>query len=206
MSFADSFAEIVLIEKRLTASIFNNAIEVSTANQAHLFTSFIKRDSAYELITRVWRHWHGEEHRLRDEMDGQSLAEDTPTLGADDDAKSIVSYSDDEGHRKSFKLSKLLPDALKLRALRSHQQSVRDDLTASQRVKEDHHEAEAEAVAEELSGADKHAETSYDGLEFDNVALDTVLPTSPELAYELIFRDDKFLESFWSDNEGLKGT
>lgn len=51
-----------------------------------------------------------------------------------------------------------------------------------------------------------HPPTTYDGEEFVNVAMDVVFPTSPELAYSLMFTDRGFLEPFLVENQKVKGT
>lgn len=36
--------------------------------------------------------------------------------------------------------------------------------------------------------------------------MDIVLPTSPELAYELFFTNKEFLSKFLNENQGVKGS
>ncbi|KAJ2124828.1 hypothetical protein IW147_001433 [Coemansia sp. RSA 720] len=49
-----AFDEIVSIEKRMTALIIPNAIQVSTLHAKHFFGSFIYRDSAYNQLYDLW--------------------------------------------------------------------------------------------------------------------------------------------------------
>ncbi|KAJ2503732.1 hypothetical protein GGH96_000072 [Coemansia sp. RSA 1972] len=49
-----AFDEIVSIEKRMTALIIPNAIQVSTLHVKHFFGSFIYRDSAYNQLYDLW--------------------------------------------------------------------------------------------------------------------------------------------------------
>ncbi|KAJ2746363.1 hypothetical protein GGI20_001423 [Coemansia sp. BCRC 34301] len=49
-----AFDEIVSIEKKMTALIIPNAIQVSTLHAKHFFGSFIYRDSAYNQLYDLW--------------------------------------------------------------------------------------------------------------------------------------------------------
>ncbi|KAJ2448985.1 hypothetical protein EV183_005142 [Coemansia sp. RSA 2336] len=53
-SLVIAFDEIVSIEKRMTALIIPNAIQVSTLHAKHFFGSFIYRDSAYNQLYDLW--------------------------------------------------------------------------------------------------------------------------------------------------------
>ncbi|KAL0073693.1 GRAM domain-containing protein [Phycomyces blakesleeanus] len=48
-------SDIVEIEKRSTAIIIPNAIQISTLHAKHSFASFLSRDQAYDLLIDVWR-------------------------------------------------------------------------------------------------------------------------------------------------------
>jgi len=48
------FKDIKAIEKKNTASIIPNAIEVDSQHEKYWFTSFINRDSTYNFIHKVW--------------------------------------------------------------------------------------------------------------------------------------------------------
>ncbi|KAI9137672.1 GRAM domain-containing protein, partial [Paraphysoderma sedebokerense] len=49
------FSDVIAIEKRVTALIFPNAIEVITERQKYFFASFIFRELAFNLLTSLWR-------------------------------------------------------------------------------------------------------------------------------------------------------
>ncbi|KAH8555442.1 hypothetical protein BGW37DRAFT_419623 [Umbelopsis sp. PMI_123] len=53
-----AFTEIVAIEKRLTAKIIPNAIQISTLHSKHLFASFLSRDQAYDQLIDIWHVAH----------------------------------------------------------------------------------------------------------------------------------------------------
>ncbi|KAK0549187.1 hypothetical protein OC845_003230 [Tilletia horrida] len=52
------FSDIVSIEKRMTAFVIPNAIQISTLHAKHTFTSFLSRDTAYDLIANIWKLSH----------------------------------------------------------------------------------------------------------------------------------------------------
>ncbi|KAJ2725949.1 hypothetical protein GGI07_000877 [Coemansia sp. Benny D115] len=72
-----AFDEIVTIEKKMTALIIPNAIQVSTLHARHFFGSFIYRDSAYNQLYDLWAKSRSEKNqglpeigRVEDAQDG----------------------------------------------------------------------------------------------------------------------------------------
>ena len=55
-----SFRDIVAIDKRNTALLFPNAIQIATLHHRYFFTSFVFREQAFAKMTRVWRRTIGE--------------------------------------------------------------------------------------------------------------------------------------------------
>ncbi|KAJ2516525.1 hypothetical protein GGI11_001782 [Coemansia sp. RSA 2049] len=53
-SLTIAFDEIVSIEKKMTALIIPNAIQISTLHAKHAFSSFMYRDSAYNQLYDLW--------------------------------------------------------------------------------------------------------------------------------------------------------
>lgn len=49
------FDEIVAVEKRSTALVFKNGLEISTLHAKHIFASFTSRDATYDLIVKIWK-------------------------------------------------------------------------------------------------------------------------------------------------------
>jgi hypothetical protein len=47
--------EVVCIEKKNTVGMFPNAIRISTLDTKYVFSSFLKRDSAYADLMDVWK-------------------------------------------------------------------------------------------------------------------------------------------------------
>jgi hypothetical protein len=67
-----SFDEIVSVEKRSTALLFKNGLEISTLHAKHIFASFASRDSTYDLIVKIWKLGHPS---LRSSLNGVRLDE-----------------------------------------------------------------------------------------------------------------------------------
>ncbi|CCG82728.1 Predicted protein [Taphrina deformans PYCC 5710] len=53
-----AFVDIIAVEKKSTAGIFPNAIQISTQQAKHVFASFISRDTTFDLIVNIWRLTH----------------------------------------------------------------------------------------------------------------------------------------------------
>ncbi|CAJ0831241.1 1893_t:CDS:10 [Entrophospora sp. SA101] len=53
-----AFKDIVSIEKKMTAFVIPNAILISTLHAKNFFTSFLARDTAYELLYTMWKQSH----------------------------------------------------------------------------------------------------------------------------------------------------
>lgn len=53
-----AFSDIVSIEKKVTAFVIPNAIQISTLHARHFFTSFLSRDTAFELLNVIWKQNH----------------------------------------------------------------------------------------------------------------------------------------------------
>ncbi|KAJ1802499.1 hypothetical protein LPJ75_006166, partial [Coemansia sp. RSA 2598] len=57
-----AFDEIITIEKKMTALIIPNAIQISTLHAKHFFGSFMYRDSAYNQLYDLWAKSRSEKH------------------------------------------------------------------------------------------------------------------------------------------------
>ncbi|KAK3949014.1 hypothetical protein QBC32DRAFT_44656 [Pseudoneurospora amorphoporcata] len=99
-----SFDEIVAVEKRMTALVFKNGLEISTLHAKHVFASFTSRDSTYDLIVKIWKLGHphlqsslngvrlegtgGDRTEKIDETEVVSAPEGGSDSGSDDDSDS----------------------------------------------------------------------------------------------------------------------
>lgn len=48
-------SEVVSLEKRMTAFVIPNAIQLSTRTAKYTFTSFLSRDTTFDVLYNVWR-------------------------------------------------------------------------------------------------------------------------------------------------------
>ncbi|KAH7101443.1 hypothetical protein BKA62DRAFT_703829 [Auriculariales sp. MPI-PUGE-AT-0066] len=78
------FVDVIGIEKKMTALIIPNAIQVSTPQKAYTFASFMGRDTAYDVMHNIWRLARpvAAEADLANIMDDSSSALDLATGGA----------------------------------------------------------------------------------------------------------------------------
>ncbi|KAK4199419.1 hypothetical protein QBC40DRAFT_328757 [Triangularia verruculosa] len=95
-----SFDEIVSVEKRSTALVFKNGLEISTLHAKHIFASFASRDTTYDLIIKIWKLGHP---HLQSSLNGVRLEEPGGDRTEKVDAESVSvagsqsnSGSDDE--------------------------------------------------------------------------------------------------------------
>ncbi|EJD54490.1 hypothetical protein AURDEDRAFT_110110 [Auricularia subglabra TFB-10046 SS5] len=70
------FSEITALEKRMTALIIPNAIQVTTLHKMYTFASFMGRDTAFEVMHNIWRLVRppGVESPLRTSLDESNLS------------------------------------------------------------------------------------------------------------------------------------
>jgi hypothetical protein len=98
-----AFTEVVSIEKRSTAVLFPNGIQITTlhakvaiadtvANLQYVFASFVGRDGTYDLLTSIWRLSHPDS-RSPDADESESLS---PSSGSfSDDEESLSEEQED---------------------------------------------------------------------------------------------------------------
>jgi len=187
------WSEIVSIEKRMTAKVIPNAIEVTTLHASHTFSSFLARDSTFKLIASIWEHVHPGENMAADAAATSTPYVAEPSDAPDPDVKSQISFEDEKGEKKSHKFK------TGIAALKNHMRAASLDTrnkspTEAEKIKQD---------AQAKSGGG-HAATEYDGPEYKNEALDCILPTSPDKAYELFFTNEAFLKKFLEEKEQLR--
>ncbi|KAK5660529.1 hypothetical protein OQA88_13078 [Cercophora sp. LCS_1] len=98
-----SFDEIVSVEKRSTALVFKNGLEISTLHAKHIFASFTSRDTTYDLIIKIWKLGHP---HLQSSLNGVRLEEpggdrtekiETGSITASIAGTRSISASDDDG-------------------------------------------------------------------------------------------------------------
>jgi hypothetical protein len=76
--------EIITLEKKMTAFVIPNAIQVTTRTAKYTFASFLSRDTTFDVIYNIWRLARPQDSRvpsLRGSIDNQEsnlLAEGVP--------------------------------------------------------------------------------------------------------------------------------
>ena len=73
--------EIVSLEKKMTAFVIPNAIQITTRTTKYTFASFLARDTAYDVIYNIWRLARPEDGVGGAESMGRSALDATHTLG-----------------------------------------------------------------------------------------------------------------------------
>lgn len=74
--------DIVSLEKKMTAFVIPNAIQITTRTTKYTFASFLARDTAYDVIYNIWRLARPEDGFSEGESMGRSALDVTHTLGA----------------------------------------------------------------------------------------------------------------------------
>jgi hypothetical protein len=182
----------------MTANVTPNAIEIVTSNHSHfVFTSFFSRDPTFALLLAVWQHHRSvgfiDERRMNDEERERDRERE--------DQDELIIYDDDSGIERRHQFISFRSSGSK----RYHDHPVReveDDLLASHPAAEDYENADEQEQGENI---EKHVATHYEGEEYNQIALDTVLATSPLKAFDLIFKNEDFMKNFWTCNQKVKG-
>lgn len=142
--------EITGLEKKMTAFVIPNAIQITTRQAKYTFASFLSRDTTYDVIANIWR-----------------LAR--PDAPPDD----ILELTD------------------------SRNASTRDMTSIATSISEG-------CV---VPGANKvtHCACSKNGSHLSELALETVLPGTPDKIYNLMFTSG-FIKDFMKVDQKLSGT
>lgn len=141
--------EITGLEKKMTAFVIPNAIQITTRQAKYTFASFLTRDTTYDVIANIWRLARPEDSLLLADSRGASTR----------DVASIVT-SVSEGSMKEGP----------------------------------------------VAGANKvtHCACSKDGSHLNEMALETVLPGTPDKIYNLMFASG-FIKDFMKVDQKLTG-
>lgn len=84
-----SLDEVISVEKRSTAMIFQNGIAIQTMHAKHVFASLLSRDTTYDLIISIWRANHP---NLRSSLNGNPV----DGTGTGDKTEKAASIADDD--------------------------------------------------------------------------------------------------------------
>lgn len=228
-----SFDEIVSVEKRSTALVFKNGLEISTLHAKHVFASFTSRDSTYDLIVKIWKLGHPS---LKSSLNGVRLQEtggdrtekvDAESIGGSQTASGSEDESDDgddiydEDEENDDALEVTQPtevtSALDAPVEKPAARKVSGAVTTNGVVeKED--ESAGPSAAGDFPGPATHAPTDCgdSASHYDRVVADDVIPAPLGKVFGLIFGapsvvwigrfltvDQKCTELVMEDKKGL---
>jgi hypothetical protein len=93
-----SFDEVISVEKKNTALIFQNGIAIQTMHARHSFASLISRDATYDLMISIWKN---NNPNLRSSLNGNpvsgaSTGDKTERTGEREDDESVSEEVYDE--------------------------------------------------------------------------------------------------------------
>ncbi|CAO1623550.1 unnamed protein product [Parajaminaea phylloscopi] len=205
------FSDIVSIEKRMTALIIPNAIQIATLHAKHTFSSLLSRDTTFDLMANIWKLSHP----------------DVPVTGdadGSDDEHSDAEDGDDKeskaGDERRGKVSKRAMLRKKLKGVTGSGAGGKDGAagggSASADIVAQRSGSTSTANGRGDTGAAggeagkqrkvKHPATQcpcdQDKKHLSTIALDTTYPTTPAKVFDLLFRSD-FMKTFWTDNQKL---
>ncbi|PWN23446.1 hypothetical protein BCV69DRAFT_281065 [Microstroma glucosiphilum] len=187
------FSEIVSVEKRMTALIIPNAIQIATLHHKHTFSSFLGRDTTYDLVANIWKLSHPDvpsSAAATHEMDADSSDES-------DDGASVTPAS-------SGMASKLRK---KLKANKSKDAEAATTKDAKSNGGATADKGDDKGGKGAGGSKEKHPATSCpcegEKKHLAVTALDTTYPATPEKVYNLLFKNDDFMKNFWTVDEKL---
>ncbi|GAA5926093.1 hypothetical protein JCM1841_003216 [Sporobolomyces salmonicolor] len=212
------FAEVCSIEKRMTAYVIPNAIQVATMHARHTFASFLSRDTTYDLIGNIWRLVHPvvpTSAALPDHHDESDDGE------PDDDAISDAGIASgvDQGVAEGSRVRR------RLRGFRRPRGGTGESTggSAAKRVAENEAgengakggRGGGSGMASARPGSPRGAggktvekvhpptvDTCPTLKNLKEVCMDTVFPSAPEKIYNLMFTSG-FMKDFWTENQKL---
>lgn len=190
--------EVVTVEKRMTAMIIPNAIQISTLHARHTFASFLARDTTYDLIVSIWRISHPSvppEAALPDHEQPS-----TANIVDSDD-------SHDEGGLAEKETEGVQSSGRKRRAWRkrsksdksAHAPTIVTPAGMPIQARTDGDDSKAKKSAHKVTSIPPQVET------YPNIMMDEVFNASPEKIYNLMFTSEAFMKDFWNINQKLTG-
>ncbi|PWN49374.1 hypothetical protein IE53DRAFT_332164 [Violaceomyces palustris] len=200
------FSEIVSIEKRMTAFVIPNAIQIATLHSKHTFSSFLSRDTTYDLIVNIWRLSHpgvamgqlpDQVEATDDDTDGEEGEDDKPLESVDGHGAARDSVANSKPSKRS-RLRKKLKGGKKNGeesfVNRSTTNAVAGTFISPSRS--------PGPGAKRTPHRVTHCPCDKEKKHLQHVVLDMVYPTVPEKLYNLIFTSG-FMKEFWTGDQGL---
>ncbi|KAG8857461.1 hypothetical protein FRB96_005761 [Tulasnella sp. 330] len=112
MDFTAPFTSVTGLEKRMTAWVIPNAIQIVTTDSEYLSASFLSRDTTYDVITDAWRLARP---KLNASGGGKSTSElDSDSLALAGGKKAghkatACAYSKNKGHYPDMTMDAIFP-------------------------------------------------------------------------------------------------
>ncbi|KAL8280088.1 hypothetical protein RQP46_007418 [Phenoliferia psychrophenolica] len=197
------FAEIVSIEKRMTAYVIPNAIQVTTLHARYTFASFLSRDTTHDLICNIWRMVHPVVPPSASLPDNVNDSDDD-----DDPANSIDSHDtpDEAATKRSRRRLRGLSGASRRRADTGTSSNAGGTGTGGAGTAADKLARPAPGSPRTSRGDLKVHPQTVDTLptlkNLKEVCMDTTFPSAPEKIYNLMFTSG-FMKDFWTNNQKL---
>ncbi|GAA5821279.1 hypothetical protein JCM11251_004550 [Rhodosporidiobolus azoricus] len=228
-SLSIPFSEVCSIEKRMTAYVIPNAIQIATMHARHTFASFLSRDTTYDLIGNIWRMVHPVvpmSAALPDAMrdsDVRSNAGHSHIESDDEDAGTgeggpgeggkVIQASGVEAEQAPQKAKRRLRGFRRPRggtgesrkSAEASNGAGGEDSSTAVSVKDDGKAGEG-AVEEKKAGKAAQHPVTVDTCptlkDLKEVCMDAVFPGKPEKIYNLMFTSG-FMKDFWTENQKL---
>ncbi|KAH8915757.1 hypothetical protein BT69DRAFT_850130 [Atractiella rhizophila] len=190
------FAEVVTIEKRMTAFVIPNAIQISTLNSRNTFASFLSRDTTYDLISNIWKFTHPGvpfSAALPDTVEPQADSEPESEVEAEEEPKK-------KGKRKKARRKKTLMNMGG--GSSSNNQSNEQIITLDTNLKPAG-QLSPILSPRKLAHPATQCKCMKEKTHYKEVAMDATFPSPPEKIYNLMFTST-FMKGFWVDNQKLQ--
>ncbi|CAO1621214.1 unnamed protein product [Sympodiomycopsis kandeliae] len=202
-----AFSEIVSIEKRMTARIIPNAIQISSLHVKHTFSSFLSRDTTYDLMANIWKLSHpdvpiGAEAEVSDDES------EAPGAGGDDTENKSTGDAMDSKLGKRARLKKKFIGAKNQKDANGNPVAGSGSGANGSAAKADGGQSggKTDSSGGKPAKRAKHPKTSCpcegEKKHLAVIPLDTTYACTPEKLYNLLFKED-FMKSFWTDNQKL---
>lgn len=156
--------DVLGLEKRMTAFVIPNAIQITTRNAKYTFTSFLSRDTTYDVLYNVWRLARPENESMIGSTSQLSV------VGAAEQAVSENGTPTPGGAAAAVANGKTPANGA----------------------------AKPAAIANKIT----QCACGKAGQHFSEVAMDVVIPGTPEKIYNLMFTSG-FIKDFMRDNQRL---
>ncbi|PWN32287.1 uncharacterized protein FA14DRAFT_162454 [Meira miltonrushii] len=196
------FSEIVSVEKRMTAYVIPNAIQIATLHSKNTFASFLSRDTTYDLIVQIWKLSHP---ALRPAETIDAGTDEESIEGADG---ATISHGDvdndkakgDDHHPVKKSKRKMLKKKLGINKEGSEMQMANGRTNGGPAISRG--VSPAPGSAKRAPHRKTTCSCERDKKHFTTIAMETTYPTVPEKLYNLIFTSG-FMKDFWTDNQHL---